>query len=526
MKTQGGKKKNKARGGSRPPRFGAIRNILIVLAAAVAVVAATEISLGLSKGKSDPETYAAEKAENELIQQLQFGWMEYEDYFAATLFGENFDQLPVPDGHEKTDIYTYNGYPLIRHLQSDDDYDGDTVDIVVLGDSFTFGQSSLDRNEVFWRLAENELRNEGYNVRFYAAAEIAANSKDELRWLTNSSLVGDIDPDLVIFAYLYNDPDDSVTAADMMSDFTSVDGSKHPVARAISKILPNIGKAVGDYITVKTLYTAEGKYAAQDFFAPIILKGDVRERFERDFIAPLDSFSESSGVPVVIMTLPVYQGKSMQKALYAPLHEICGKYDHVKLYDGVDEFFGGFVSAKHKKNYDVNSVDHHPGSATNYFYSQYIQKFLKEDYADMLGESAGRSLLPEGMPRINESLPAHCVLGQTSASNEINCAVYYPGPDDEGGLPSIALGKSFVILSFAAPVSLQSVSIDLKNADAAELYCRTLNEKLEYDDHTVRPFGEKSGNVWTADGSDKVTALLIHVDGAADDGALLDITIR
>lgn len=55
-------------------------------------------------------------------------------------------------------------FPLIGDLRSSASFDENTVRIVVIGDSFTYGQASINRNGLFWRQAEQILRAKGYNV--------------------------------------------------------------------------------------------------------------------------------------------------------------------------------------------------------------------------------------------------------------------------------------------------------------------------------------------------------------------------
>lgn len=68
------------------------------------------------------------------------------------------------------------------------------------------------------------------------------------------------------------------------------------------------------------MYTAEGDYVNIDLMPPI-LKGRIYDKFKSEFIEPLDRFSEEHQIPVALMTLPVHQGKMIQKALFEPLHQ-------------------------------------------------------------------------------------------------------------------------------------------------------------------------------------------------------------
>ncbi len=515
----------------------ALRNALIVLAAAVLTVAAVELLLGAQQRQRNDASsialYEAQKEENDEILKMDMEKAGYADLFASTVFGNIVSDLTPPEGQKRMTAAEYAGYPLIAGMQDESEYDENTVNIVVIGDSFVWGQSSLNRNEIFWRLLETNLRAQGYNVRVYGVAIIGANAYDELKWLTESSLVEDLRPDLIVFGYLYNDPDDSSTEDEILRGASYVDGAKNKLVAAISKLLPNIGERLANFVTAKTMYTADGTYVRLNSVPPI-LKGEILEKFRTGFIEPLDAFSARTQIPVALMTLPIYQGKLIQKALYEPLHTLCGACGHVALYDSVDAFYGSFVSAKHKANYSVNSADFHPGSATNYFYASYFEEFLKRDYSALLGSPA-ETVADAAEPAINDATPKG--VSPVLMRREAGECVYelnYPSKTaahDVFGTPfrryylTLPLEKDFIALSLAEPTDLSRIEVTGDGADDIEVYYMRINEALGYDDHTVLPF-VRQGGAWIDETEDRVTTLFIHADCKNDGGARLTLRMK
>ncbi len=505
--------------------------LLTFVCVLVALFAAEFILRAGSVDETSPE-YLAQDAENSVILGMGLDKGSYRDLLASNVLGKlSFFEEGVEKDPEYFSAENYDGYPLIP-VYGDPDYDSDTVNIVVLGDSFTWGQSSVDRNEIYWRLLENSLRSQGYNVRVYGVGMIGANSYDELKWLTDSSLVADLDPDIVIFGYLYNDPEPSGTIP------SGSDGGAF--WRAVTAVFPELGGRLRNFIDTRRMYSSDEQYYTGDLAAPI-LKGDIRAHFIKSFLRPLYKYASEADFPIALTTLPVYRGKALQKQLYAPLREMFDAVGNVGFYDATDSFFDDFVSSKHKDNYCVNIADGHPGSATNFFYAGFIEAFLKEDYADVLGKKADRSLLGD-FPRINETFPKLSEpTGVSVEGSVMKCSVEYPRLDGPYYLFSEEIGdiwridrnyltlpldEDLIILSFSSPVDLTSIKLTSDGIADAQISYRRIDEKLGYDDHTVRAFGKRDGDVWTDDTPDLVTCLLIHADCIDSGGATLDLVIE
>ncbi|MBQ6020072.1 MAG: hypothetical protein IJL26_07830, partial [Clostridia bacterium] len=345
-------------------------------------------------------------------------------------------------------------------------------------------------------------------------------------------------PDLVLFGYFYNDPDvglegtGAVTNATLNASFVP-DGKNDGIIRAVSNLLPNIGERLANYVTARSMYSTESSFVPI-FGVPPVLKGQVLENYRRDFIEPLDEYAAGADFPVAIVTLPLYRGRIVQQALFRPLRELCAGAEHIRLYDSLHDLYARFAAPKHADNYVINIADGHPGSAIQYFYAQYIERFLKKDYADVLGDPCGEDLNAP-LPTVNEALPGRTAPKLTERTDDESVwRFYYPSETRDYSFAdfsfpryhlTLPLEKSFVALSFAEPVDLARIELSGEGLEDAEIYYRCVNETLGYDDHTVRPFGTKDGGVRTDDAQDRVTTLMIHAKCRNDDGAVLTMKL-
>ena len=414
--------------------------------------------------------------------------------------------------------YTIGEYPIIDDMPSTEQTDDGTVNIVVIGDSFVWGDNSLNRNELFWRQAEHILRADGYNCKITAIGMAGAMAYEELGWYEN--YLKQHTPDLVVFGYVFNDPVRGIIADVQTEDRDFADFI--PVLRPVRTFLPNIYESLSSYIDAKTIYL--DKYDSEKPNAlKGILKGDVRADYQQNFADKLNGISVNAKIPAVVMTLPVIPHNLMFRELFRPLEEIYAG-SAVKFYDSYDAF-DAFYSAKHKKNLFVNPVNNHPGSAVHYFYACYLAELLERDFADVLGEKQNADLRSKVIC-VNERTP--CDIGfktVTQSETQAEYTFYYPTEKQRSYLFSgntqywltYPLGKSYIKLSFENPVDLSSVALGGVPACKTELYYTAIDPGLGYDDNTLRPIALTSdGALLSGEIPDaQIASICLHVDADA-----------
>ena len=80
--------------------------------------------------------------------------------------------------------------------------------ILVIGDSFVWGDGYANANDIWWRQLDRELKRRGYwQVEVVAAGASGASTLDQLWWLRNDQHLKALAPDAIIIGYASNDPD-------------------------------------------------------------------------------------------------------------------------------------------------------------------------------------------------------------------------------------------------------------------------------------------------------------------------------
>lgn len=506
------------------PESVSIRNLIITLITIICLLASVELVLSFKSKKNDLYDMFALENQNTLLLQLdhspanKFFMSATNIYSAKTMFDFNF----VPE--EK------NEYPSLDYLTKETSLD-DAFNIVIIGDSFVWGAYSQNRNELFWRLLENDFRKDGCRVNIFGVGTTGANAYEELSWLTDSSLVEDLEPDMVIFGYVYNDSDDSVKI-----EGNSVNWNKElPIISTIGKILPNIYDGLIQRISAKTMYNdkyADSEYVNYDS-APPILKGRFYEKYKTDFVQKLDTFASTVDFPVAVVTLPTLPNNMMLEALYEPLEGLYSDCKNISYYNSVEEY-NKFASHKHSKNYSVNPADFHPGSATNRFYADFIKAFIETDFSSHIESFKGKYAPSESL-EINEFLPADISPVKTSENdNVVTYSIEYPGKETTKNSYGIEkhsnflvapLGKEHIRISFATPVSIDSMTV-IGAYKSAELYYTRLDPELNYDTHEIYKYKQTEENTFSADKKEQITSILICADFEENSNRKINLTFR
>ena len=408
-----------------------------------------------------------------------------------------------------------DNYPLVNHLSEKTQID-DALNIVVIGDSFVWGANSLNRNELFWRVLENKLRKEGVRANVFGVAATGANAYEELEWLCSSSLVNELNPDLVIFGYVYNDAEYSDITISTETDFEQIF-----VPEFFSERFPNLSSLIVSKIAINNMYS--NKYSSNEYVAldgaPPILKGRFYEKYKTDFCKKLDDYAKNADFPVCIMTLPPLPNSDMVEELFKPLKNLYKSYKNVIYYNCVNEF-NRFASKEHSKNYSVNSEDFHPGSATNKFYADYIMDFIRKDFPHLLKNNTGFEAKKEII--INEWLPYDISLKSTSKNSY---TFRYPSADEKHTIHGIEfddsyfltypLGKEHIRLNFADSINISGINAqgEYKNL---QLYYTCINKELGYDDHSIYEFTTDGGDAFSVSPDIEITSVLVSAEFDAE----------
>ena len=110
----------------------------------------------------------------------------------------NSEKLSNSNANSEQMIWLYNDEKLPPK--------SDKKRILVVGDSYVWGQGYSNANYIWWQQLRNKLMENGYNdVEIVAMGMYNYSTYQEMLMLKKADIVNNINPDLIIFSYVIND---------------------------------------------------------------------------------------------------------------------------------------------------------------------------------------------------------------------------------------------------------------------------------------------------------------------------------
>ena len=182
-----------------------LRNLLVVCLCAVCVLFVSEKIVRKNNNENDVSVNEQKK------EDFSVRYMNYvKNPIVRTKTAGIQTFFTMLDLEELLDFVSDAPYPLVD-VYGKKQYPKDTYNIVIAGDSFVWGDGCTNRNELFWRLLEQKLEEKGYNCRVYGVGTAGATAYEELSWLTETDMIEELSPDILIMGFVENDPDPSTS---------------------------------------------------------------------------------------------------------------------------------------------------------------------------------------------------------------------------------------------------------------------------------------------------------------------------
>lgn len=248
--------------------------------------------------------------------------MNYSDWYTENerirVLNNDVNQAVKWSGNEVNKRDT--GYPLLR-------YPGETerkaaVNILVVGDSFVYGDGCTNMNDIWWSRLSNELESRGYDCAVNAVALGATGTADQLKWLTDTPLMRDLDPDIVIFGYVTNDPD-NFKGSFMSASSLIKSRQMKKLAGYFQHLLPDVFYVLDNKLT-KKLYDLgcfngkDGDLYWDEWLLSLTEKDNLLN-FNETAIQPLGEFAKTVDCPVILVTTPENTDYRYFEKLYKPV---------------------------------------------------------------------------------------------------------------------------------------------------------------------------------------------------------------
>jgi lysophospholipase L1-like esterase len=389
--------------------------------------------------------------------------------------------------------------------------------ILVLGDSFVWGDGSESVNQLWWRQLQLELARRGYpKVEVIAAGLNGASTRDQKDWL--SALIPKYKPDLIVLGYVTNDPeerrqDGSAYVPMMNKELPDED----PVLAKLGKVLPNL---TGQLKQIRKLSrqaalartTDKKEYADWEM---AILEGDNFAQYKRT-VGSLAETLKAHDTPAFVITLPAgFQNKTRENvtlsnnffesvrtynaeryAKVKPLFQDAG----LLFVDTNDAFASAASSDPILKasssalRLGINPGNGHPGTFSTHFYAASAADVIEKNFPQALGEKDAQAGSAEAqsveMVEINDCVPPY--MNVTKVAEETFQFTYPPDATDHTLF--LPLRKRHVLLSFNAPARVSGVQLEGPDLAAAQIYLNKFDEKLGYAPPSLETLPLKKGS--------------------------------
>ena len=403
--------------------------------------------------------------------------------------------------------------------------------ILVVGDSFIFGDGYSNSNLTWWSALYNNLLASGYDVEVVAAGYNGMSAYEEYRLIQESDLLATVDPDLIVIGwvqandleskgdgdvnYCGNQQKKLAAASTCTERYGQIYGSSEDTGISIfgrhtynflEEYLPNIEMALAEriinkYQFDKSFIDRTGGYGRQSHYE-VTVSEESLDWNEKYFFKPFSEFINTTDIPYFYVITDVLPPDGTDPHV-AEVLKYFDKYN-INYYD-FSEYAAKLPKLKDSTKYYINPSGSHPSHFTTSFYAQHVQQILESEYPNILGKK--RAFIP--YVNINDATPWNIDLKKIS---EDKYTFVYPDPEIDSGFLHMPVGKQFIKLSLQFPIDIKSMKISGDGLVKVEVWLSSLN-KDGWDDMTrVVPLGaQKEGFVWSID-EPNITSFNIHAE--------------
>ncbi len=343
--------------------------------------------------------------------------------------------------------------------------------VLVLGDSFVTGSAYLTLNHQWWRQLALELSARGYDqVEVIAAGNSGFSTGEQLQLARQ--LVPIYQPDLIIWGYVSNDPDERLLrlAGSPLGDFAG----QWVLERAFPRLMDQLER-----VRVRKMEKAgiqAGLTYAQWELA--LLAGENLARYGQT-VAAVGQFQREASIPGLLVTLPNFPSVDHFTPRYAPvlpLWEQAGIAVCNLLPAFVARYGAAPATGPEAVAWGINPEDGHPGPRACRFFAVQTAQVLERDFPAALGP---RRAAPAPPPLvINDWLPYSLKL-TVDPANPLRYALR--SPLFEAQLVRLPLDVPTSVLALQTPLPLAGLTLSGADLETARAWVSLLDESEGYD---------------------------------------------
>jgi hypothetical protein len=258
--------------------------------------------------------------------------------------------------------------------------------ILVMGDSFVWGPPYVTLNHLWWRQLAIELERRGYrDVDVLAVGHPGWSTHRQLECATH--LIPEIKPDVVIWGYVTNDPDEKMVRQIFDTQDRFPLGQRARVA--LRRLFPSFMFKFESLRNQKLAAEYSGpKYGyAYTAWETKLLEGENFERY-RQTVREVGELVRRSKVPSFLLTLPGWPCREYYEPRYAPvlpLWEAAGVPTRNTLDDFIARYGNAPQTGPRAIEWGINPADSHPGPKATHFHAVMAADYLEAHFRELLG---------------------------------------------------------------------------------------------------------------------------------------------
>ena len=427
-------------------------------------------------------------------------------------------------------------YPLLNY-QKTSISNNEKKKILIIGDSYIEGDGYTNINQTWWRVLQLKLYEKGYyDTEIYAVGKNGASTYDEMNWLTNTTMIDDINPDLIIIGYVFNDPEiDDENGINYVKDFETIEYfEKNNFTKLYNNAYANISYKIDNMLNekYKAINNVEDRYNiiindkykainnVEDRY-DIIINDKWSKIYNEKAVIPLGEYLNSIDIPSFVVTTPnTTNDKAKERYKILNLFEDA----NINVYNMIDELKQKKESnVKYLENTKINLVNSHPGTFYTNFYANYVVNILEQDYIDIIGKKYEEKI--KYPIKINDYVPYSLSLELLKEKNKyVTYSIDYPS-NNKSDMLYMPIKKEYVKLSFEFHVDISKIEISGNNLKNCKLYLNKIDNELNYDNQKMYGLKRKNGNtvIWNTKDYNNITSVNISAQTIDNNGDNLKI---
>ena len=343
--------------------------------------------------------------------------------------------------------------------------------ILVVADSMVWGDGYVNMNDIWWRQLDRYLKEKGHlETEVIAAGMNGVPTRLQIDWI--APLVKKYDPDLLIWNYVTNDPDEKVVKQINYVEYHAC----LEQLDSVYKFLRGINIKFKWFFPKLLFILSNSRFNKLEAVYPInneifgypyanweleLLKGENFAKY-KETLKRVSQELNILKIPSFFMTIPNWPSMAYFEPRYRPIKPLMYKYG-IKFFDILQDFTKAYPDyEKTSLQWSINPVNGHPGKTSTYFYAKMAYNIIRENFPHVLTQ---KQTLVDTKVEVNDWHPISMPL---LVENE---SIVFEYPQKHDTLLTIPQKYPHIRLHFTNPVDIKEIFIEGNGIKNVRLVC-------------------------------------------------------